>query len=86
MPCLNRLQAYLQSVPQALWSVRQANQRPLDAEPPSASVNAPQPSTEPQNPSINASRQDPINQTPRNNDQSVLPSQAIESDARSFKR
>jgi hypothetical protein len=69
-----------QSVPQALWSVRRANVRPLNTEPPSASVNAPQPSTEPQNPSINASRQEPINQKPRNNDQSVLPSQTIESD------
>jgi hypothetical protein len=70
-----------QSAPQALWSVRQANVRPLNTEPPSASVNAPQPSTEPQNPSLNASRQEPLEQAPRNNDLSVLQSQPIEGDA-----
>jgi hypothetical protein len=70
-----------QSVPQALWSVRRANVRPLNTEPPSASVNAPHLRTDISNRSASLSRQDSINQTPRNNDQSVLPSQVIESDA-----
>ncbi len=69
-----------QSVPQALWSVRRANVRPLNTEPPYASGNAPQPRTDTQNPSLSVSRKGLIDQTARNNDQSVLPIQTIKSD------
>jgi hypothetical protein len=70
-----------QSVPQALWSMKRANERPLDTEPTFASGNEHQQSTDRQNRSVTVSRQDLIDQTARNNDQIVLPSQAIQSDA-----